>query len=52
VHEITDKEINEFCEIDPNGNIKAIWLGHASSLVNIENKIILTDPVFGERYFI
>ena len=49
VHEITDNEINEFCKSDPNGKIKSIWLGHASLMVNIENKIILTDPVLGER---
>ena len=50
MHEISDSEINEFCKSDPNGRIKAIWLGHASSLVNIENKIILMDPVFSQRY--
>ena len=49
MHQITDQEIEEFCKEDTNDKIKVIWIGHATSLVNMENKIILMDPVFSER---
>lgn len=49
VHLITDKEINDFCNQDTTNKFKVIWIGHATSLVNFENTIILMDPVFSER---
>jgi N-acyl-phosphatidylethanolamine-hydrolysing phospholipase D len=50
VHSITDQELEKFCnEENNNDKIKVIWIGHATSLVNIENKIILMDPVFSHR---
>ena len=49
VHSITDDEIKNFCEQDTTNNFKVIWIGHSTSLINFENKIIIMDPVFSER---
>ncbi len=49
---ITDEEIKEFCEADTSSKIKVAWLGHATTIINFENCIILMDPVFSERYFL
>jgi N-acyl-phosphatidylethanolamine-hydrolysing phospholipase D len=46
---INDTDINNFCDKDTKDSILAIWIGHATCLINIENKIILLDPVFNER---
>ena len=46
---ITDQEIEDFCQRDTGDKIRAIWIGHATCLINIENTIILLDPVFSER---
>ena len=46
IHRITDQEIKSFCEEDTKDKIKVIWIGHSTSLINVENTIILTDPVF------
>ncbi len=50
LHKITDEEIKSFCDEDTNDKIKVIWIGHATSLVNMENTIILMDPVFSHRF--
>ena len=52
VHMITDEEIKDFCEADTSSKIKVAWLGHATTIINFENCIILMDPVFSERYFL
>ncbi len=31
------------------GELKVTWLGHSSTIIEIEGKIILTDPVFSKR---
>lgn len=31
------------------GGVKICWLGHSSLLIEIEGKVILTDPVFSQR---
>jgi N-acyl-phosphatidylethanolamine-hydrolysing phospholipase D len=50
VHQITDKEIWEFCKKGEKTNkTKVIWIGHSTVLINFENKIILIDPIFSER---
>ena len=49
IHKISDEEIKEFICTDTSNNIKLMWIGHATSLVNIENCIVLVDPIF--RYF-
>ena len=49
VHMITDEEIKEFCQADTSSKIKVAWLGHATTIINFENCIILMDPLFSER---
>jgi N-acyl-phosphatidylethanolamine-hydrolysing phospholipase D len=49
VHFLTDKEIETFCNTDTSNKTLVIWIGHATSLVNFQNQIILMDPVFSER---
>lgn len=49
VHQISDEEIKKFCEEDTNKRFKVIWIGHSTSLINLNNVIILMDPVFSER---
>ena len=39
-------KITEF--VKTSDNIKVIWLGHSTLLLNIEGKIILIDPVFSD----
>ena len=34
---------------EPSDKIKSIWLGHSSFLLNIDGKMVLLDPVFGEE---
>jgi hypothetical protein len=34
---------------DRFGNFSLVWLGHASVLVNLEGKHLLTDPMFSKR---
>ena len=46
IRQVTDKEIEDFVSSDTTNNIKLMWIGHATSLVNMENCIILVDPVF------
>ena len=46
VHNITNEEIEEFVSSDTTNSIKLLWIGHATSLINMENCIILIDPVF------
>lgn len=46
VHQISDEEINEFVSSDTTNSIKLIWIGHATSLINMQNCIILMDPIF------
>ena len=43
---VTDEEIKEFCKENDGEKIKVMWIGHASTLINIENVIVLMDPVF------
>lgn len=52
VHQITDNEIKKFCEENTSKSFKVIWIGHATVLINFQNTIILTDPLFTERYFL
>lgn len=35
--------------IEPHEEISISWFGHSSVILNIEGKIILTDPVFSEK---
>lgn len=49
VHFITPEEIEKFCKADTTNSIQVIWIGHATSLINFQNNIILMDPVFSER---
>ena len=44
--EIKPPNIEEF--LKPTKSIKFIWFGHSSMLVNINNVIILIDPVFSD----
>jgi len=44
--EIKHPDIDKF--LDSTNNIKFIWLGHSTILVNIQNTIILIDPVFSK----
>ena len=43
---VTDDEIKEFCKETDGEKIKVLWIGHSSTLVNIENCIVMIDPVF------
>ncbi|RNA02301.1 N-acyl-phosphatidylethanolamine-hydrolyzing phospholipase D [Brachionus plicatilis] len=49
VHHVTDDEIKKFCDEDTSKKFKVIWIGHATSLINFQNMIILMDPLFTER---
>lgn len=49
VHMLTDDEIGDFCKLDTAEKIRVLWIGHSSCLVNMENTLILVDPVFSER---
>ena len=44
--EIKPPNINKFLE--PTESIKFIWFGHSTLLINIQNIIILVDPVFSK----
>ena len=44
--EVKPPNITEFMQ--PTKSIKYIWFGHATLLVNINNIIVLIDPVFSE----
>ena len=44
--EIKPPDINKFLE--PTESIKFIWFGHSTLLINIQNIIILVDPVFSK----
>ena len=35
--------------VKPSEKIKISWFGHSSLIMNVEGKIILTDPVFSEK---
>lgn len=50
VHQITDDEIKKFCDENTSKTLRVIWIGHATILINFQNKIILTDPLFTERF--
>lgn len=49
VHFLTENEINEFCKLNTENQIRVLWIGHSTCLVNMENSLILFDPVFSER---
>ena len=49
VKKLTDEEIGKFCDEDTTNKIRVIWIGHATTLVNMDNFIFITDPVFSER---
>ncbi len=49
VHQVTDEEIKSFCAQDTSDRIRVLWIGHATCLVNMENCVILVDPLFSER---
>ena len=34
--------------LEPSDDLKVIWFGHSSFLLNMDNKVILVDPVFSE----
>ena len=44
--EIKPPDIYQFLE--PTDSIKFIWFGHSTLLINIQNTIILVDPVFSK----
>ena len=33
----------------PSGGVRAVWLGHGTSLVEVEGRRVLVDPVWGEH---
>jgi L-ascorbate metabolism protein UlaG (beta-lactamase superfamily) len=35
--------------VKPSDKVKICWFGHSSLIMNVEGKIILTDPVFSEK---
>ena len=37
--------------IKPDKNLKFIWIGHSTFIVNLDGKIILFDPVFSDYAF-
>jgi L-ascorbate metabolism protein UlaG (beta-lactamase superfamily) len=39
----------ESFETPPNPGLRITWLGHSSVLIEMDDKVILLDPVFGER---
>lgn len=41
------QKLADFCNAD--NAVQAVWLGHASCLVQMEGCTFLTDPVFSER---
>lgn len=49
VHQVTDEEINAFCKMDTEDKIRVLWVGHSSCIVNMENCVLLVDPLFSER---
>ena len=49
VNFITDNEIEKFCNTDTSEKTLVIWIGHATSLINFQNKIILMDPIISKR---
>lgn len=49
VRSVTDEDLKKFCEEDTSNKIKLMWVGHATSLINMENVIFITDPIFSER---
>ncbi|HSO37547.1 MAG TPA: hypothetical protein VLT33_33710, partial [Labilithrix sp.] len=32
--------------VDKNARLSVLWVGHATALIQIDDKLILTDPVF------
>jgi L-ascorbate metabolism protein UlaG (beta-lactamase superfamily) len=44
--EIVENKISE--PYDPDVNLSVLWIGHATLLIQIGDKFILTDPVFTE----
>ena len=50
VRRVTDEELKKFCEEDTSNKVRIMWVGHATSLINMENVIFITDPIFSERY--
>jgi len=42
-------EFNKFTFISDSTDIKALWFGHSSVILNIDGVIVLTDPVFSNR---
>lgn len=42
---IANKISNPYC---PNARLAVLWVGHATELIQIDDKFILTDPVFTE----
>jgi N-acyl-phosphatidylethanolamine-hydrolysing phospholipase D len=49
VHYVTDEQISEFFKEDTRDKIRVLWVGHATSIINMENCIILVDPVFSQK---
>ena len=49
VHMLTDSEMADFCKLDTADKIRVLWIGHSSCLVNMENTLVLVDPVLSER---
>jgi N-acyl-phosphatidylethanolamine-hydrolysing phospholipase D len=49
VHHLSDDDIKYFCDQNTENKIKMLWIGHATSILNMENCIILVDPVFSDR---
>lgn len=35
--------------LEPSNEIKVVWFGHSTVLLNIKGLIVITDPFFGER---
>ena len=51
-HRIPDKPLPELnppnlqAFLEPTDSLRFIWLGHSTLLVNVQNKLILFDPIF------
>ena len=42
--EMKPVDIKRFLE--PTNSVRFVWLGHSSILMNVQNRILLFDPIF------
>ena len=48
MHTLSEQELERFCIEDTRDKTLLIWIGHSTVLVNFQNTVLLTDPVFTE----